>query len=72
MGHDVTYEAYREQWLEEVREGNPSTTRLGHRFAHKLLTHWLDISEDSEDVVYCDGSGDGGIDIAYLQRADTG
>jgi len=72
MEHDVTYEAYREQWLEEVREGNPSTTQLGHRFAHKLLTHWLDIGEDSDDVVYCDGSGDGGIDVAYLQRADTG
>ncbi|MEI6043776.1 MAG: AIPR family protein [Chloroflexota bacterium] len=66
----VTFEAFREQWLEEVRAGNPSTTELGHRFAQKLFTQWRDISEPSEDLVYCDGTGDGGIDIAFLDRAE--
>jgi hypothetical protein len=71
MEHDVAFEDYREEWLEDVRAGNPHTTELGHRFARKLLTQWLEIDEDSDDLVYCDGAGDGGIDIAYLQRADT-
>lgn len=66
----IPFEDFREEWLTEVREGNPSTTELGHRFAHKLLTQWLDISDASDDLVYCDGAGDGGIDIAYLYRGD--
>ena len=52
--------------------GSPSTTELGNRFARKLLTQWLDIGEVSDDIVYCDGSGDGGIDIAYLSRSEGG
>lgn len=63
---------FREQWLSEVISGNPSTTELGHRFAGKLTTQWLDIDPSSDDLVYCDGSGDGGIDIAFLDRGDAG
>ncbi len=35
-----------------------------------MVTQWLEIDGASEDLVYCDGSGDGGIDIAYLDRGD--
>jgi len=68
----VTFDAFREEWLAEVREGDPSTTELGHRFARKILTQWREIEDASDDLVYCDGAGDGGIDIAYLDRGDTG
>lgn len=64
------YAAFRDQWLQDVTAGSPSTTELGHRFARKLLTHWLDVDEASDDIVYCDGAGDGGIDIAYLDRGE--
>jgi hypothetical protein len=68
----TNFESFREEWLEEVRAGEPSTTQLGHRFAHKLVMNWLDIGDDtSDDLVYCDGAGDGGIDIAYLYRGDS-
>src|SRR6266568_2750935 len=70
MSTSITFEAYREEWLEGVRDGKPSTTELGHRFARKILTQWLDIEDSSDDIVYCDGAGDGGIDIAYLQRSE--
>ena len=36
----------------------------------KLVTQWLGVTGDDEDLVLCDGAGDGGIDIAYLYRAD--
>ncbi len=65
------FQDYRNEWLKEIETGDPSNTELGHRFAHKLLTQWLDISEDSDDLVYCDGAGDGGIDIAYLERGEN-
>lgn len=65
---DIGYADFREEWLQEVRAGKPSTTELGHRFAQKLVTQWLEIDDSSEDLVYCDGCGDGGIDVAYLDR----
>lgn len=65
---DIDYAGFREEWLQEVRLGKPSTTELGHRFAQKLVTQWLEIDDSSEDLVYCDGCGDGGIDVAYLDR----
>jgi hypothetical protein len=64
----VSFEAFREAWLQEVLEGNPPTVEIGRRFARKLLTQWRDIGDSGDDIVYCDGSGDGGIDIAFLDR----
>jgi hypothetical protein len=61
---DVSFEEFKASWLEPVVAGNPTTVQLGRRFAHKIVSQWLDIDEDSLDVTYCDGSGDGGIDIA--------
>jgi len=66
----LPFEAFREQWLVDVREGNPSTVELGRRFAHKLIGQWADADDASSDLVYCDGAGDGGIDVAYLDRGD--
>ena len=43
----------------------------GRRFASKLITQWLGITTDDDDFVICDGSGDGGIDVAYLQHSDN-
>lgn len=72
MEQTLTFEQFREEWLESVREGNPSTVVLGNRFSHKLLTQWLDLDQDTDEVVYCDGNGDGGIDLAYLYESDSG
>jgi hypothetical protein len=64
------FEAFHEQWLEDIRAGAPSTAELGRRFAHKLFTQWRDITDASDDLVYCDGPSDGGIDLAYLERGE--
>ena len=66
----VSYDQFREEWLTEIEEGNPSPLEKGRRFGAKLITEWLSVTTDDEDFVVCDGSGDGGIDIAYLKRAD--
>ena len=73
MENCLAFDAFEKEWLEDVTYGNPSTIELGRRFSRKLVTQWLDIPEDIEyqdDLIYCDGTGDGGIDIAYLQRGD--
>lgn len=72
MPEEITFDAFRDQWLESVKEGTPSTVELGRRFANKLLTQWLDIEPGTDGLVFCDGSGDGGIDLAYLDRGEAG
>ncbi len=69
--NSITYEDFREIWLEDVQAGNPSTVKLGQRFAEKIVSHWLDADETALDIVYCDGAGDGGIDIAVLERGSS-
>lgn len=64
--NSVEFDAFLESWRESVRAGNPSTVELGRRFAQKLITQWLDASESGVELIYCDGAGDGGIDLAVL------
>lgn len=70
MPEFVSFDQFLDEWDTDIQDGNPSTLELGRRFAHKLLTQWRDVDPSSTDVVYCDGSGDGGIDIAYLDRGE--
>lgn len=69
---EVGFDLFLLEWLNDIQEGSPATIELGRRFAQKLVTQWLDIDPEavSTDIVYCDGAGDGGIDVAYLDRGD--
>ncbi|MEW6211399.1 MAG: AIPR family protein, partial [Acidobacteriota bacterium] len=66
----TTYESFKEAWLSEILENDPNSVQKGRRFARKLLTQWLDFNEDNDEIIFCDGAGDGGIDVAYFQRSD--
>ena len=73
MSNELSFDAFENEWLIDVQAGNPSTVALGNRFSRKIVTQWLEIGEDNgspDDILYCDGAGDGGIDIACLQRGD--
>ena len=67
---EVTFAEFCEEWLREFTEDDLSPFEKGQQFAFKLVTQWLGVTDDDEDLVLCDGTGDGGIDIAYLRRAD--
>jgi hypothetical protein len=67
---EITYEDFKTEWLSDIVAGNPSTTELGHRFSRKILGDWLDFNSETEDVIFCDGAGDGGIDVAFLVLGD--
>ena len=74
MDSTLTFEAFESEWLADILANDPNTLEKGRRFSKKLIGHWFDFDEDNEspdNIVYCDGSGDGGIDIAYLQRGDN-
>lgn len=68
MTEQVDFDDFRTSWLASIQQGQPSTVELGRRFALKLITQWLDASDTTADLVYCDGSGDGGIDVAFLDE----
>jgi hypothetical protein len=68
--NQLSYEDFKKEWLKEILENDPSTVELGHRFARKILGDWLDFNAETEDIVFCDGAGDGGIDIAFLVMGD--
>ncbi|MBX9660400.1 MAG: AIPR family protein [Nitrospiraceae bacterium] len=68
--NSVDFAAFREQWLEDIHVRNPSTIQVGQRFARKLFTQWRDVTDASDDLVYCDGPSDGGIDLAFLERGE--
>ena len=65
----TTHEDFCHEWLSEIEDGEPTSFQKGIRFATKIVTQWLGVTVDDQDFFICDGSGDGGIDIAYLQRS---
>jgi len=69
----LSFEEFKAEWLCDVQSGNPNTLELGRRFARKLLMQAMDIDSETaqDDLILCDGSGDGGIDIAFLDRRDS-
>ena len=68
---EVTYESFKKTWVADVLANEPSSIEKGRRFARKLFQQWFDVEDGANDIIYCDGSGDGGIDIAYLDRGDA-
>jgi len=70
MGNTDEYKQFEQQWIAEIEAGNPSTMEKGNRFSCKLITQWLDIDKDDDRITYCDGTADGGIDLAYLEMAE--
>ena len=67
---ELAYEDFKTEWLREIISGNPTTTELGHRFSRKILGDWLDFNSETEDIIFCDGAGDGGVDVAFLVLGD--
>ncbi len=67
----VSYEEFKQEWLREITGGNPTSVELGNRFAKKLILQWLDTEDDTQNLILCDGSGDGGIDAAFLSNGQS-
>ncbi len=67
----IEFDKFEFQWLEEIVEGAPGTTLLGHRFAEKILRDWHEIDSATAEIILCDGAGDGGIDAAVFIKEDT-
>ena len=66
----VTFEEFCDEWLLEFTGGDLSSVEKGERFAIKLVTEWLDVTDDDDNLIVCGGPGDGGIDVAYLSRPE--
>ena len=62
----TSYEDFKQEYLAEFTD-DLSTVEKGRRFAKKLVEDFYELP-DSADWNYCGGPGDGGIDIAILDR----
>lgn len=62
------FETFLSSWRESIVADDPSTTELGRRFAQKIVSQWLDAPDSGLEIVYCDGAGDGGVDLALLDE----
>jgi hypothetical protein len=71
MSSFISFEDFKASWLEDVLAGDPSNVQKGQRFANKLVAQWLETDESELEITYCDGAGDGGIDVAVLERGAT-
>jgi len=71
MSEIVAYDEFRQAWQDEVLAGDPPPTEKGRRFSTKVVGNWLDTDDDTLDVIYCDGAGDGGIDVAILEKGSS-
>lgn len=67
---ESTFDEFKVAWLEEI-ESEKSTTAKGRAFARKLASDWLEVDPDSDEFHHIDGSGDLGIDIAYLYEGKS-
>lgn len=68
---NITFEEYKKTWLEKEEITTCLTSiEKGRLFALKLLTEYYEIPSDYEHIYQLDGSYDGGIDIAYLAKAE--
>lgn len=66
----LDFNSFLHEWMSDLLLDNPSTLLLGQRFAKKVLVQAKDLDPDSLDMRVLDGSGDGGIDVAYIARGD--
>ena len=64
------YEGFKAEWLKEVLRDSPTSIDKGHRFARKILKDWIDFNEEADEIIFCDGAGDGGLDAVYYQPGD--
>ncbi len=66
------YTTFRDNWLQEALEGASNSTEKGRAFSLKIIRQWLNLGDDddSETLFYCDGAGDGGLDLAFLERGE--
>lgn len=75
MPSSIPFDQFCKEWLSEI-ESQKTTVQRGRRFCLKLMAHRFDLDEEAEDLpdgmFYCDGSADGGIDLAYLDVHEQG
>lgn len=66
----TSFESFKESWLAHHMEGKSTSIEKGNAFAAAILQDWLDLNEFTEEPLYCDGSGDGGVDAAIYVPMD--
>ena len=65
---EITVDNFKKSWLENSGITSDNNLENGRKFAHRLFIEWKQINEDDADLTTLDDSGDGGLDVSYLER----
>ncbi len=68
--NEMTFEEYKKTWLENLGINSENKLENGRKFVCELFEKWKQIDEDDTDLTVLDGSGDGGIDVSFLERGN--
>ena len=73
MTDPISYPQFRDNWIENALQNASTSNEKGRAFSLRIVRQWLNLGEDedTDDLFYCDGAGDGGIDIAFLERGEV-
>jgi hypothetical protein len=61
MADELSFDSFHQEWLEEVRSGNPSMAALGNGSSRKIFRQWLDVGDDANDPDGRLAAGQGGF-----------
>ncbi|MBW3637971.1 MAG: AIPR family protein, partial [Armatimonadetes bacterium] len=78
MTDQISYSQFRDNWIENALHDASNSTEKGRAFSLRIVRQWLNLGEEeepdeeaAEDLFYCDGASDGGIDLAFLERGEA-
>jgi len=60
------FEVFKKEWIKEIDDVRSDNKICGNRFAVKILADWLDFDENSDGIILCDSSKEGGVDAVFF------
>jgi hypothetical protein len=70
MQDKISFEKFRDQWLQDIRSSTALPIGQERRFAEKLFAQWRNLSGPSDDLILVEPH-DVGIDLAYFERGES-
>ena len=64
----ITFEEFKKSWLENSGINSDNNLENGRKFVYRLFVEWKQLDQDDADITTLDGTGDGGLDVSYLER----
>ncbi len=65
----INFNDFKNSWLQGL--DTSTNQKFATQFSSKLLSQWLDLSENNEQIIECDSSINYGLSVIYLQSDES-